>query len=104
MSFSLSVALAALLSKWLSVSGADSGIPEGGSKIKFMKGEGSGGGVPPPVAGPGSQRQPLFLVFDLFGMKVKALFTMILFQNSLILTSSSITFGLKGLINKSLRG
>ena len=50
-----------------------------------------GGGVPPPVAGPGAQPQPLFY---LFGMKIKALFTMILFLNNLILTASSITFGL----------
>ena len=41
--------------------GADPGIPEGGgSKIKFMKGVGLGGCVPPPVAGPGAQPQPLF--------------------------------------------
>ena len=53
--------------------------------MKFMKGEGTGGGVPPPVA-------PLF---HLFGMKIKALFTMILFQNNLISTASSITFTLK---------
>ena len=31
--------------------------------------------MPPPVAGPGAQPQPLFLVFHLFGMKIKALFT-----------------------------
>ena len=45
----------------------------GGSKIKFMKGVGLGGGVPPPVAGPGAQPQPLFKVSHLFGMKIKAL-------------------------------
>ena len=32
----------------------------GGSKIKFMKGVGAGGGVPPPVTGPGAQPEPLF--------------------------------------------
>ena len=43
--------------------GADPGIPEKGSKIKFMikfiqkGGGGTGGGVPPLVAGPGA---PLF--------------------------------------------
>ena len=41
--------------------GADPGIPEGGgSKIKFMMGVGTGGGVPPHVAGPGAQPQQLF--------------------------------------------
>ena len=41
---------------------ADPEIPEGGgSKIKFMKGgRGMGGDVPPPVARPGAQVQPLF--------------------------------------------
>ena len=44
----------------------DPGIPEGGgSKIKFMKGEGMG-------------------VFHLFSMKINALFIMIRFQNNLI--------------------
>ena len=33
---------------------------KGGSKIKFMKGEGTGGGAPPPVAGSGAKPQPLF--------------------------------------------
>ena len=76
-------------------SGAGPGILEGGgSKIKFIKGVGAGGGVPPPVTGPGAQPQPLFLVSHLFGMKIKALFTMILFLNNLILTASSITFRL----------
>ena len=59
-----------------------------------MKGVGAGGGVPPPVAGPGVQPQPLFLVSHLFGMKIKALFTTILFLNNLILTAVSIIFGL----------
>ena len=67
---------------------------KGGSKIKFMKGVGAGGGVPPPMAGPGAQPQPQFLVSYLFGMKIKALFTMIIFLNNLILTASSITIGL----------
>ena len=40
-------------------------------------------------------RGAAFLVFHLFGMKIKALFTMILFQNNLISTASSITFTLK---------
>ena len=66
----------------------------GGSKIKFMKGLGAGGGVPPPVVGPGAQPQPLFLVSHIFGMKIKALITMILLLNNLLLTASSITFGL----------
>ena len=66
----------------------------GGSKIKFTKGVGEGGGVPPPVAGPGAHPRRFFLVSHLFGMKIKALFTMILFLNNLILTASSITFGL----------
>ena len=48
----------------------------------------------PLVAGPGAQPQPLFLVSHLFGMRINALFTMILFLNNLILTASSITFGL----------
>ena len=73
-----------------------------------MKGVGAGGGVSPPVAGPGAQPQPLFLVSRLFGMKIKALFTMMLFLNNLILTASSVTFGLatlkKGYKSKSLRG
>ena len=47
-----------------------------------------------PEVGPGAQPQQLFLVSHLFGMKIKALFTMILFLNNLILTASSITFGL----------
>ena len=48
---------------------ADPGIPEGGggggggSKIKFMKGMGVGGGVPPPVAGPEAQAPAAFLSF-----------------------------------------
>ena len=32
----------------------------GGSKMKFMKGEDTGGGAPPPVAGSGAEFQPLF--------------------------------------------
>ena len=41
-------------------SGGSRNSGRGGSKIKFMKGVGVGGGVPPPVAGPGAQPQPLF--------------------------------------------
>ena len=83
-----------------SITGADPGNPErgggggGGSKIKFMKGLGAGGGVPHPWWGLGHSPQPLFLVSHIFGMKIKALFTMILLLNNLILTASSITFGL----------
>ena len=55
--------------------GADPGILEGGgSKIKFMKGEGTGLG----------QSSSRFLVFHLFSMKIKALFIMIRFQKNLI--------------------
>ena len=49
-----------VLQHFASLSGVDPGIPEGGSKIKFMKGEGTGGGAPPPVAGSGAEPQPLF--------------------------------------------
>ena len=72
----------------------DPGIPEGGSKIKFMMRVGTGGGVPPTRGGAWGTAPAAFLVFHLFGMKIKALFTMILFQNNLILMASSITFGL----------
>ena len=37
-----------------------------GSKIKFMTRVGAGGGVPPPVAGPGAQPKPFFLVSHYF--------------------------------------
>ena len=33
---------------------------KGGSKIKLMKGEGTGGGAPPPMAGSVAEPQPLF--------------------------------------------
>ena len=42
------------------MSGADPGIPERGSKIKFMKGEGTGGGVPHPWRGLGHNPSRFF--------------------------------------------
>ena len=56
----------------------------------------------------GAQSQPLYFVFHLFAMKIKALFTMITFLNNLVLMASSITFGLATLkrvnFKKSMRG
>ena len=52
---------------------------KGGSKIKFMKGEGTGGGRTLWGGAPAA-----FLVFHLFSMKIKALSIMIRFQNNLI--------------------
>ena len=61
--------------------------------------------VPPP----GAQPQPLLFVFHLLGMKIKALFTMMLFLNNLKWTISIkynlwASYSEKGLINKSLSG
>ena len=63
----------------------------GGSKIKFMKGVGAGGGVLPTCGGAWGTAPAAFLVSHLFGMNPFHNDTV---PKELILTASSITFEL----------